>query len=170
MSDSELVCCFTGHRSAQLPWKYNESGERFSIFRENLKQAIIDSINLGYNHFISGMALGADMIAAELVLELKKIYPNLILECALPCTDQTLKWKEECATRYEHILSLADKVTFVSKCEHVDGCMAKRNKYMIDNSSRVIAVYNGRKSGGTFQTINMAKSANKELIIVNPAL
>ena len=65
-------CCFTGHRPQSLPWGYNESGYDFQVFKNKLKKAIATSINEGFNYFISGMALGVDMIAAELILEFKK--------------------------------------------------------------------------------------------------
>lgn len=168
MSPLELICCFTGHRPLQLPWKYNEHGIKYWIFKRKFKKVIISSIEEGYKHFISGMAIGVDMIAAEIVLELKATYPDIILECALPCLNQTAKWNDESIMRYQNILSLADKVTIVSRTLYFNGCMAKRNKYMIDNSNRIIAVYNGKKSGGTYQTINMAKIANKEVVIVKP--
>lgn len=168
VSTMELICCFTGHRPTQLPWQYNESGIRYWAFKRRFRKAIISSIEEGYKHFISGMALGVDMIAAEIVLELKATYPDIILECALPCINQTAKWNDESIMRYQNILSLADKVTTVSDTLYFNGCMAKRNKYMIDHSNRVIAVYNGKKSGGTYQTINMAKIANKEVVIVKP--
>jgi uncharacterized phage-like protein YoqJ len=46
-------------------------------------------------HFISGMAIGIDIYAAQIVLDLKKQYPYLILECALPCETQANKWREK---------------------------------------------------------------------------
>lgn len=137
-------------------------------FKRKFRKAIISSIEEDYKHFISGMALGVDMIATEIVLELKATYPDIILECDLPCINQTAKWNDESIMRYQNILILADKVTMVSDTLFFNGCMAKRNKYMIDHSNRVIAVYNGKKSGGTYQTINMAKIANKEVVIVKP--
>lgn len=168
MSLTELICCFTGHRASQLPWGYNEHGIRFLIFKRRLRQTIISSIKIGYKYFISGMALGVDMLAAELVIELKQIYPDIILECALPCINQTAKWNDESILRYQNILSLADKVTIVSDALYFNGCMAKRNKYMIEHSNRIIAVYNGKKYGGTYQTINMAKISKTDIVIVKP--
>ena len=45
--------------------------------------------------------------------------------------------------------------------------MQERNKYMIDNSSLVIALYNG-KVGGTKQTIEHAKQQGPEVIVIEP--
>lgn len=62
----EYTYCFTGHRPQSLPWKFRESGIRFWLFKKKLKKIVEKSINDGYTHFISGMALGVDMIAAEI--------------------------------------------------------------------------------------------------------
>lgn len=66
------TCCFTGHRPQSLPWKFNEQGERCLKMKEQLRNEIIKAIKNGYKTFISGKALGFDMICAEMVLELKK--------------------------------------------------------------------------------------------------
>lgn len=160
-------CCFTGHRPKNLPWGYDEFGIRYALFRRKMKKAIEKSIADGFTNFISGMALGVDMIAAELVIELKSKYPNITLECAIPCIEQCSKWPDASIMRYQNICNLADKVTTVSNTLYFNGCMAKRNKYMIDNSSRLIAVYNG-SSGGTQQTIKMAEIAKLSIIIIKP--
>ena len=160
-----MKCCFTGHRPNKLPWRYSEKGIRFFFFRRKLREPILNAINDGYDYFISGMALGIDMLCAEIVLELKKKRPNIKLECAIPCLNQTAKWNVQSKVRYNNILKQADKITYVSDCNYYNCCMAKRNKYMIDNSSMLIAVYNGRE-GGTKQTIEMAKKANLKLVLL----
>ena len=62
----------------------------------------------GYTYFISGMALGIDMICAEIVLKLKKKYKNIILECAIPCLNQEKQWSLSEQERYRKILHKAD--------------------------------------------------------------
>lgn len=70
-------CCFTGHRPQSLPFRFNENDERCIDLKRRLKDAIIEMITQnGVTHFISGMAIGVDMYAAEIVLELKETYPN----------------------------------------------------------------------------------------------
>ena len=161
-----MKCCFTGHRPNKLPWGYKEEGVRFFLFRRKLKKVILNTINDGYDYFISGMALGIDMLCAEIVLELKKGHPNIKLECAIPCLNQTIKWNNESKVRYNNILKQADKITYVSECSYYSGCMAKRNKYMTGNSDMLIAIYNGSE-GGTKQTIAMAKFSGLIIKILN---
>lgn len=165
--NKDTICCFTGHRPKSLPWGYSNTGIRYFLFKRKLKKSIIKAIEDGYTLFISGMALGYDMLAAELVLELKKIYPNIKLECAIPCINQCSKWSKESIMQYQNICNKADFVTNVSDTYYFNGCMAKRNKYMVDKSSRIIACYNG-SAGGTQQTIRMAEDAGLNVVIVKP--
>lgn len=91
-------CAFTGHRPQNLPFGFREDDERCIALKETLKKQIISLItDENVTHFISGMALGVDMYAAEIVLELKKTYPGITLESAIPCETQAAKWNQQCA-------------------------------------------------------------------------
>ena len=162
----EDTVCFTGHRSQKLPWGFNEKDERCFITSLYAYVEIEGAIKSGKKHFISGMALGFDMMCAEIVLELKKKYEHVSLECAIPCNGQELRWPLSEQNRYKKIVSQADKITIISNV-YTNECMHERNKYMIDNSSLVIALFNG-KSGGTKLTIDYAKSQNKDIVIIRP--
>ena len=66
------TCAFTGHRPQNLPFGFNEEDERCIDLKKTLREQIINLIeNEGVTHFISGMAIGVDMYAAEIVLGLK---------------------------------------------------------------------------------------------------
>jgi len=52
--------CFTGHRSNKFPFQYNERDPQCINLKKMLSSAIEDAIKMGYDHFISGMALGVD--------------------------------------------------------------------------------------------------------------
>lgn len=89
------TCAFTGHRPQNLPFGFNEEDERCIDFKKTLREQIINLIeNEGVTHFISGMAIGVDMYAAEIVLGLKASYPGITLESAIPCESQAAKWSE----------------------------------------------------------------------------
>ena len=80
MSEAELRmhrCCFTGHRPDKMILGEKE-------IKPMLEKAIDEAIEDGYVTFITGMAMGVDIWAAEIVLERKKKNDNLHLICALP--------------------------------------------------------------------------------------
>ncbi len=85
-------CCFTGHRPKSLPWGYNENSLKCIAFKKQLRKVINDVIyNEGATYFITGMAMGVDIIAGEIVAKEKLNCDNLFLEAAIPCKEQTLK-------------------------------------------------------------------------------
>lgn len=160
-------CCFTGNRPQGLPWRYDESDERCKRLKDKLQKAVMDLIEKdGVTHFISGMALGVDMYAAEIILSQKETYPQITLECALPCITQTVKWASDQQKRYDEIIERADKATML-QTEYTPDCMNKRNQYMVDHSEFVIAVWNG-KPGGTGNTIRYAGQKEKTVIQIDP--
>lgn len=64
--------------------------------------------------------------------------------------------------RYDDIKQKADKVVYTSQ-EYTRGCMHKRNRHLVDNSSACIS-YLTENKGGTFYTVNYAKSKGVEVI------
>lgn len=161
----QVTLCFTGHRSQKLPWRFNEQDthcvEMINITKEKIEQSIIE----GYKYFISGMALGFDMICAEIVLEYKNKYPYIKLVCAIPCKNQDKFWSNEYKKRYKKILSKADIVVYIAK-KYTKTCMFERNEYMLKNSSKIIALFNGF-AGGTKFTILKAKKMGLKIGIIN---
>lgn len=163
----EKTVCFTGHRPQSIPYLWDETSAQSLKLKSKLEKAIVYLIeNKGVTHFISGMALGVDMIVAEIVLDLKKKYPNITLECAIPCETQTSKWTEPYRDRYLSIIEMSDKETLL-QTHYTADCMHKRNRYMIDNSDYVIAVWNGSPSG-TGKTVLYAQENNKQIIQIKP--
>lgn len=161
------TCSFTGHRSQKLPWSFNENDKRCLIMKTILKNHIEEAIQNGYDTFLSGMALGFDMICTEIVLSFKQKYKYVKMVGVLPCKNQDAKWPESQKVRYKKLLNQLDYI----KCDNDyyvgPQCMIDRNHFMIDNSSLVIALFNGL-SGGTKSTIDYAKSKGKRIVIIKP--
>lgn len=163
-----MRACFTGHRPRSFPWRYNEQDERCVNLKRVLRAVIVSCIEGGVKHFITGMALGVDTWAAEIVLSLKTQYPHITLEAAIPHLKQESRWPEESQKRYWRILGEADKVTVVTKAEYAPRLMMIRNEYMIDNADYVIGIYNGSSTGGTKHALDYAVQCGKHMIIIHP--
>ncbi len=132
-----------------------------------LRSEIENAIQRGYKTFLCGMALGFDMICAETVLELKKQYSDIKLIGALPCGTQDIKWQEKDRERYRSLLNKLDGIRCIYD-EYVGAeCMLERNYYMVNNSSLIIALFNGQ-SGGTKSTIDYARKQGLEIVIIKP--
>ena len=74
------TCAFTGHRPKGLG--YPESDGRCDALKQLLRLTVRRLIQeQGVTHFISGMAQGVDLYAAEIVLELKEAEQYMV-DCA----------------------------------------------------------------------------------------
>ena len=152
------VVCLTGHRPKSLPWGYNEENLSCRIFKYDLKTIFVNAIEYGVHTFLTGMAEGFDMIATEILLELRGKYKNIKVVAVIPCENQEIKWREKQQTRYRHLLKQCDEITILNK-EYTKTCMNDINKYMVLHSEFCIACFNGKPSG-TGNTIKFAKSNN----------
>ena len=161
------ICAFTGHRPKSFSWKDNETAPGCVLLKETLAEQIKLLTKRGVTDFLSGMAQGVDLWAAEIVLDLKKKNPALRLHCILPCEGQERKWLASEQERYRSILRQADEVIYVNR-EYSADCMLARNRYLVEHSSVLLAVYNGAYRSGTGMTVRYAKQLGREVIIIDP--
>ena len=150
-------CCFTGHRPEKL------TAPEWLIKRE-LEGEIRQAIANGFNVFISGMARGVDIWAAEIVLQLRNSGMPIRLMCASPFDGFERSWSEDWQRRYRTIMQSADHTLFVCP-SYSKSCFQIRNEWMVNHSARVIAVYNGER-GGTRKTIDYAKRNRIEVCFI----
>ena len=140
-------CCFTGHR----PERMNEDEDTVKAL---LDAAIGQAVSDGFTTFISGCARGVDLWAASVVLNKRQDNPNIHLICAVPFRGFEQRWNMEDRELYNYILSNTDLVRYINDY-YFPACFQRRNEWMVDHSSRVIAVFNGQKSG-TKNTVDYA--------------
>lgn len=166
--EMETTCCFTGHRPERLSFKYDERHPDCLRLRELLRREIVRLVTEEQvTHFISGMALGIEQICAELVLELKGIYPQMELECAIPYEEQAAKWTIPQRDRYFDIIVRSDTATQIQGAYTRD-CMKNRNHYMVEKSGHVLAVWDGSACSGAGRTARYARKLGRELTIIHP--
>lgn len=146
---------FTGHRN------YNNNSDDLRLFsdprslEQRLREAIIEAVECGYNTFLTGMADGFDLLAGEVVLQLKAMhYPNISLVGVVPFRAQAAGFSEANRVIYDRVLNGCD-MAIVLKESYAPLCYFARNDYLVDHSSLLIAYYNGKK-GGTAYTVKRA--------------
>ena len=150
--DINTTCCFTGHRILK---------REFSI--EELSIVIQNAIDKGYKTFLVGMARGFDLKCVKVLAEKKKDFNIEIIAC-MPCKDQNKYFTEKENQEFFEMVNLTDKKVYIQ--ENYDSeCMFLRNKYMVDNSSLLIAYYHYQR-GGTHSTVTYAIKQNKEILYI----
>ncbi|MBR2377580.1 MAG: DUF1273 family protein [Clostridia bacterium] len=151
--DLKTTVSFTGHRVLR---------NDFNV--DNLKEVINNLLIKGFRTFLVGMAMGFDLKCADVLLEKKKEFNIDVIAC-IPCKNQDKFFKNEEKDRYQEYLKKVDKIVCFSD-EYTNGCMQIRNRYMVDNSS-VLVAYLKYFKGGALYTVNYAKKQNKEIIYID---
>lgn len=147
--DKAHTCCVTGHRD--IP------ADKIQYVQMQLRQELLQAIQSGYTHFISGFAAGVDLIFARIVVDLKSEYP-ITLEAAIPYLGR-MNTPDEV---FQCLLKECDIVK-VHAGQYSKNCYMVRNRYMVDCSALVIGVHDGRKSGGTAATIKYARQMERDV-------
>ncbi len=146
------ICCVTGHRN--IPQK------EINHIKAELRHEVGKAVKDGFTRFMSGFADGVDQYFAEIVLELKKENSALELVAVIPYRkrlDNLMEKEWTC----EMLEDCADVV--IIREEYQPSVYSHRNRYMVECSDRVIAVYDGREKGGTAGTIRFTHMLKKEL-------
>ena len=158
---------FSGHRPKKFPWKYDETASDCVALKQILRENVDKFIRQGIVHYLSGMAEGTDIWAAEAVLAARETHKKIKLHCILPCVAQADKWSAASRERFRSILNLTDSLYYVNR-EYRQGCMLERNRFLVDWSTVLFAVYNGEKRGGTAATVRYARKMGREIFTLVP--
>ena len=149
--EKETSCAFTGHRDSKLPWGTDETDSRCLALKERISDAVRSVYDGGVRHFLCGMATGCDMYFCEAVFALREEHPEVTVEAAVPFEGQSRLWSAALRSRYDRLCSECDFLTVV-QADFTPECYMRRNRYMVDSASVLIAAYDGH-AGGTQSTI-----------------
>jgi uncharacterized phage-like protein YoqJ len=155
-------------RPHKLPWGMNEDDPACFSLKMGLKARFAGLIELeNVQRFLSGMAMGLDMICAELVLELKEPYPDISLTAAVPSKEQDFLWPQTYRDRYARILAQCTEIHIAEEESGSEG-IALCKRWMADNCDLLLAVWDGKPGGGAGDIARYAREKHKRIIIVDP--
>jgi uncharacterized phage-like protein YoqJ len=156
-----MIIAFTGHRPNKLG-SYKLPNPIYIHVCQQIEKVLKE---LKPEKVISGMAQGTDLWAANIAYKL-----NIPFIAAVPFIGQEKAWPEKSQKIYHNLLNKAIETVIVSDGGYAAYKMQARNEYMCKHCDKLIAVYNGDLSGGTFNCIQYAKSIGKEIIYINPSI
>lgn len=164
--------CVTGHRKIFGSYQ----GPVWNLIEATLKQKMEDAYTKqNVRTFICGGAVGVDQLFGKLAIQLRnakaedRILPgddDVHLVIARPFPKQADNWPDRVKNFYTWMCEKADRVFDVSTGEYTKEKMIRRDKKMVDLSDFVIAVWDGRKSGGTYETMKYANSKGKKILVL----
>ena len=156
--DKAVSAAFTGHRF------YNFSQQE--VIRERLTKAILEAYEHGISNFISGFAIGIDLMAAQIVQSLKPSCPGITLTAAIPFRGQADRFKPSDKVVYDGLMASADEVIILSEYYYTR-CFLDRDEFMVENASLLIAFYDGRENLLHFQESQLLGHSGCEYILNN---
>lgn len=157
--------CFSGYRPEKFAFILHQGNEDYLALENRIEAAILQAVDAGYTSFICGLAKGFDLVAGSLVVALKESWAELAdlnVVAVLPFERHGFS-SEPWRTLHRMVLDGASDVVTLAPKYHSQA-YHDRNRYMVDNSSRLICYYDGQK-GGTDYTVKYA--GEKGLNIVN---
>ena len=146
-------CCFAGHRPEGILLSE-------ATAKDWLRYQIQQAIAANYTTFITGMGMGVDIWAAQIVIELRAANPSIHLIAVEPYPSFAAKWSEEWRSAYQEVITKADLVKRISQ-RYTPDAINNRLYWIVDHSSRLIAIYNGTK-GYTGSFVDYAQTQRLE--------
>lgn len=161
-----MKIALTGHRPQKIgqPPEWLGQGPASDYIRREILKFLVEQNKKGNKlTLISGMALGCDLIFADIAVR-----ANLPLIAAIPFEGQSRVWSKENQIIYNKILEYP-KCTKHVVCDggYSAKAMQVRNEWMVDNCDMLIAVYDGT-SGGTGNCVKYAEQIGKEYFRIDP--
>lgn len=150
MNSPQTSVAFTGHRTCRH--------EADAVLRVVIRELY----DRGLRTFLSGMAVGFDLAAAEAVLACRESMPGLRLVAVVPFRGQQSRFGVQDRERYARVLGASDEVIYLSE-RYYERCYAVRNAYLTDHASVLVAWCNGSRSG-TQQTVCLARRRGLEVL------
>lgn len=148
-----ITISVTGHRPAKLGGYSPTAQSRLIAFANHLVREIVPA-RFEVSQYITGMALGWDMAIAEAC-----VANNIPFIAAVPCEGQSNIWPAASQAQWTRLINHAARVEILAPA-YSPTCMNDRNRWMVDHSDRVVALWNGTP-GGTANCVNYAISINR---------
>lgn len=156
-----LTCAFSGHRPEKLPWGEDESDPRCRALKIQMERALRTLCREGCTRFLCGMARGTDLYYLEALERLRAEFP-LTVEAVVPCPSQSEAWPKEQQLRYLQALGRCDRTTVLEE-RYSEGCMLRRNRYMVERADVLLTVFDG-SPGGTAATVRYARARGLRIV------
>ncbi len=157
-----MTLSFSGHRPEKIK-DFTPDTER--RIRAALHASLVEACRMGYRQFLSGMAPGFDLWAADEVLKLRETAnnPDIELTAVVPYPRFRNSFAPDAAELYDRTIGYANRTVTIAP-EYHHAVFHRRNDFLVDNASLLICYYEGTP-GGTRYTVQRA--ARKGLRIVN---
>ena len=161
----------TGYKPHELGI-FNNNHAGIPIIKRALENQFRALIDEGLEWVVISGQQGIESWAAEVVIELKKEFPELKYSVITPFLEQEKNWNEAKQTAYTHIINNADFVTSVTKRPYeAPWQFIEKDNFIIDNTDGILVVYDEDNEGSPKYVLRLAEkyceAHNYELLKIN---
>ena len=165
----ERTLSFTGHRPEKIKGYTSHPQEVEARVREALAEAVKMFYRHGYRRFMTGMADGVDLWAADEIIRLREEGVMSEAEIVAVVPFRGHHRTTNTPALYQRVSDAATERVFICE-EYHHNCYTLRNDYLVDNASALIAYCEGTP-GGTKYTLQRARRQGLTIFdIVNPGM
>lgn len=165
------TCAVIGHRPTRFKFKYQENNTGCKRLKKRLHDQFVLLYEQGVRRFMIGGSLGVDIWSGEILLKLKEQpeYSDIELVLALPHPGHDARWDQRSKARLAFLLAHCAEHTVVGTKADVESYY-KRNRYMVDHSDYLLAVYDNDRTvrSGTGQTVQYAEKLGRPVVLIHP--
>jgi len=154
---ADLTLAGTGHRHVRL------GGDRTKVHPRLLRYALHIIPQYAPTTIITGMADGFDQAIAEASIEI-----GVRFIAAIPFAGQESMWPKAAQEWYFKILEQAAEVVVTSPGSFSSAKYIIRDQWMVDHGDKVLALWDGIKKGGTWDTVKYAEKMQKPVLNIWP--
>ncbi|WP_088105388.1 DUF1273 domain-containing protein [Halalkalibacter urbisdiaboli] len=147
----------TGYKGHELGI-FDQKHQGIYYIKKAIEQRIIPLIEEGLEWVIISGQLGVELWAAEVVLSLKKQYPNIKLAVLTPFLGQEERWQDATKEYYTRILNEADYVDSITKRPYDNPSQLRlKNEFIISKVDGLLILFDEDKPGSPLYYLEIAR-------------
>lgn len=136
------ACTIIGRTVWDLPFGMDEESFDCILLKNNLAAVIGQLYINGFTEFLCNCEYGVPMWSAEIILLLKRFYPNIHLHIFSPYEEQAARWSADARNRYFTIHEKSDSAEILyfhrAESDILTQLYRQADEYMLSQSSAVI--------------------------------
>ena len=164
-------CAVIGQPPTRFKFKYNEYMTSCKRIKKRMHDVFVSLYQRGVRCFFIGGALGVDMWAGEILLDMQRQteYQELQVIMVCPFPGHDVRWDPKSQARQRKLREGCAKVLMGTECPGSEG-YKKRTEYMMKRADYVVAVYDNdpKHYSGVETAMGLAEKRNLSIVLIHP--
>lgn len=163
-------CAITSQRPTRFKFKYQEYMTSCKRLKKRLHDVFTELYRRGVRRFYVGGALGVDLWAGEILLEMRRQeeYQELEIVLVYPFPGHDERWDPKSRERLRHLKESCDQFVMGSKIVGAQG-YRERTAYMVEHADCLVAVYDESPGpSGVEAALQMAEARKLPVVLIHP--